>query len=98
MLLTVLLLAANWVIGTWAAFGSGFVDEVIMGLSLIVLVAIVANRSWIPILTINAVLIWLFLKTTPENALTDRLQALLVLVILNLLLLAIFYARRRAIS
>ena len=98
VLLTAALLVANWVIGTWAALGSGYVDEVIVGSSLVLIAAVAANQSWVPILALNGVLIWLFVMSTPESGLMDWLQALLVLVILNLLLQAIFYARRRVAS
>ncbi len=98
VLLTALLLGASWIVGTWAAFGSGFVDEVIVGLLLIVIASVAANLSWIPVLAINGIMIWLLSKSAPESGMTDGLQALVILVAINLLLQATFYTRRRVVS
>ena len=48
-LLAALILAAIWVIGTWAAFGSGIVDEVIVGAALVFLASVALNQAWLPI-------------------------------------------------
>jgi hypothetical protein len=97
-LLTVLSLAAIWVIGTWAAFGSGIVDEVIIGAALLFLASVVLNQAWLPVAALNGVVIWLYFQNAPDDRMANIVQTLLILIALNLLLLAVFYARRRAVS
>ena len=98
IVLTVALMALLVLLSTRWAGGDDLqlVEMIFFGCIWIVPVAIAINVAWLGFLPLNAFLLWrelIYLRST----LWDDLQSvLLLLVICNALLIAIFYARRRA--
>ena len=96
LVFTAALVAAQWVLAVWATVGMGVTDLFFWGAAAVLLMSVAVNIAWPSILALNAALIWFAVATAEGNWSADLVRALSLLVILNVMLLAIFYARRRA--
>ena len=97
MILTGLLLSGQFLVVMWsvAAHSLGLIDEIFWGLTLILLASVIFNIAWPSFAIMNGALFWDELIYGHTNLAVDLGRAMMLAVVLNVLLLAIFYARRR---
>lgn len=94
--LTAVLLLMLLVVAIWATFGTGLVDLLFWGLALVLVVTVVLGISWPSVLTFNAALIWFLVTSFDGDWLGILGRSVVFLIVLNIVLLAICHARRRA--
>ncbi|MGI9493739.1 MAG: hypothetical protein ACR2QF_15185 [Geminicoccaceae bacterium] len=97
--LTGALLLVLWVLALWSTVGTriDLIDLAFWGLSLILMIAVVVNSVWPPTLALNVAVILFLAVTNQDGWLAQIGRGIVLLLVMNSLLLATFYARRRAI-
>lgn len=90
-------MSGQFLLVMWSAtaHSSGLVDEIFWGLTLILLASVIFNIAWPSFAILNAALLWDELIQGHTNLMVDLGRALTLAALLNALLLAIFFARRR---
>lgn len=96
-ILTVVLLGSQSYVVMWGAYGTGLGGVLILVFAPILLASVIFNIAWLSFSVLNVALFWDELIYGHTNLVADLGRALTLAVVLNVLLLAIFYARRRSI-